>query len=963
MLIERHQRFRAINPGLSNPPCVTVGFAGLANSYDLTTSHADGLAWRTDTEFGVGLDVPIIPHQVEAVAAARGVFDNGVGIVTYGGRGFAVPARVEPSALAYASGPTGFNLSGGQGGQFAVTLEAVTDENDNTQTSHWRVASATAQANVGSGYASTGFVVVPVGNSICAALPSITLGVGRGPPTLTARPNTAACNCASSGAEFEIVYEAVGSGASITFTVSSIHIVNGGSNHPDTGSLAFALGLDDVSFGTLPTATFEAQAGTITAVTVLNGGVNFKQGVPTGTVTVSNAARGAFYKEDRTLPVYTYSAYVSEYQIVVDTDIASDTFGQVTEGPPQAEEDDGPPYECRNGCLASYNDREYVLCTVTFGTTNRAVRLCVFSNFGGGGLLQIVVPEDYDNAPTGIGAVVLEQIVAGVFGHGSGYAVLARVQPSPVLTSSPGSGATFLPTLTQSADSAGRPRWSIASVIVSGGSGYQDQSGVNTIFAPGLGGSLASGRLNTRRIEPVISATPCTPGASLAVELYSTGGDLPVWQVSAVNVLSGGEDYFTGVPISFAVTSPNTRTIRPACGIGVVDESGSIVRIEMTYRGEYYRHTDVPHSVFFDGPGLTRGLMFQGDDTLPALVATIEVKISQNSLFSQGSGALVVANVDTNPASVTFGQIVSATVQAAGSGYKLLSGPFAIPRARLLATRHRGNGNISLDLLPPVTATEFSTAYYSFNQPNQLVLSSIEAHVTAPDCNGVRKAEVILREPGFDIVESFRTNENFCARAFVGESAQETIALTAVDELGGSAYLRLNGDSNSMEVVKYAAPFDEIFPGWGNNCRGRLVDDCEICRTPQEFQDFLLEIHEDLITDGDSIPKLFPIPGYCNFVGTIFPDQAPAPPLYWAELDDEGLVLSWYKMCGGCPDDFEEQPPLIESILYSRIRCECDLAIDDEPENRPPGHCFWKPADCETGQIVFDKSTCTNPLP
>lgn len=972
MLSSAHQRFRAIEPGLSNPLCVTVGFTGLGNSFDLATSRARGVGWSTDTASEVGLDVPVIPHQVEAAAPARGVFDDGDGIVTYGGRGFAVPARVEPEVLAYGIGLAGFNRSGGQGGEFAVTLEAVADENDGSKTSHWRVASATAQAGVGSGYSSTGFVTVAVGDSICASPPTITLGVGRGQPKLTARPDTAACNCAGSGAEFEIAYTQTGSGSSVTWAVSSIQVLNGGTGYPASGSLAFSQGLDgQPSFGSLPTATFQSTAGVITSVSVASGGATYTDGVPTGTVTVSNTVRGAFYKEDRTLPVYTYSEYASEYQIVVDTGLESDTFGQVTEGPPQEEEeDDGPPYECRNGCLASYNDKEYVLCTLgslassidVQRADDAAVRLCVFSPFGQGGQLKIVVPDDYDNGPTGIDEV--EVVTAG-----TGYAVRGRSEPSPVFGAFPGSGVSFSPSLTQSTDSGGRPIWSIASVTVSGGSGYTDRSGVFMPSGsnPGIGGSNAVGRLNTTRIEPALSATPCAgsgSGATLVVELSATGDDLPVWSVSAVTVTDGGSGYVQGSPISFSVTSPSTRTTQAACATAQVDESGAIVSVVILRPGDYYRHTGTPHSVSFDIPGeTTRGAFFLNNDSLPVITATIEVKISQNEWFSQGAGAVIVANVDTNPSSATFGRILSASVQDAGSGYKLRSAPrqsvtlFGQPAARLLGTR-RGPPPNPFDpfsrLIAPVTATEFSVAYYnyltSFN-------SSIEAHVTAPDCNGVRKAEVIVSEPGYDIVDSFRTDDNICARAFVGEGAEETIELTPVDGLGGTAYLRLEGDNNGMELLKYPGADSNVARGL--NCRGRLEDDCEICRTPRKADET-----SQAFVPGVLIPELFPLPGSCVWQGEGSPPSNPQPPVYWADLDDEGDVLSWYKMCGSCPEGFAEEPPGDESILYSRTRCECDFeaSLPWGPE-LAAGFCFWKPADCESGEIEFDKSTCTNPFP
>lgn len=954
MFLNAQQRYIASHPGLSNPLCITVGFSGLENEFDSLTSHAGGEEWETSQ-----FVQPIIPYQVEAVQNARGIFDeNANGIVSYGGRGWAVPARVEPEVMAYGIGNEGFNRSGGQGGEFAVTLEPVADQTDPTKTSHWQVATATATAGVGSGYSSSGFVVVAVGESICGSPPSITLGVSRGPPRLTARPNTAACNCNGSGAEFQLTYTQSGSGNSATWAVSSVQVLNGGSGYPASGSLAFTAGLD--GGGGLPVATFQSTAGVITSVSVGSGGTSYTNGVPTGVVTVSSTSRGAYYKEDRSLPAYTYSQYSSQHGLVVDADLDSDTFGQVTQGPPQGE--GGPPYQCRNGCLASYNGREHLLCTVidNFGVPASAspVSLCVVSPWGQGGEVRLVVPPGYDNGPTGIAQVEVESA-------GSGYAVRGRSQPSPVFSAFPGSGASFSSTLTEVADSAGRIAWSVESVGVTGGSGYQDRSGVFMSSAnnPGIGGNFASGQLNTKRIAPTLSAVPCPgsgSGASLAVLLTPTESDLPVWNVSAVTVEDGGSGYEQGAPVTFSVTSPSTRTVRSACAYLQVDEAGAIVSVVVvaSKQGEYYRHTDEPHSVSFDVPGTGRGVFFLNDDTKPAIVAPLEVKVAQNEWFSQGAGAVIVAGVETNPSSSDFGKIVAASIQNPGSGYVLRSATaYGVERARLLQTRENGLPESEGFRLAPFADTEASISYFN-GYANAGVNYTIAAHITAPDCNGIRKAEVLLSEPGYTTDRGMRTDVP-CRRAFVGEGDGSTINLNAADGLPGVAYIRLEGDGGGENTFEDVLARDR-------NCDGRRQDDCNICRPPR------LQVEGSTsLEPRDAIFRLYPVLGDCTPQD---PNDPPSQqrPAYWVNLDDDGNVVSWYKVCGSCPPGYNEvvptQSPEVIGTSYVRTACEC----------YSDGFCFWKPVwdqnitptlidgewtNCGDGTVEFDKTTCQNPLP
>jgi len=688
---------------------------------------------------------------------------------------------------------------------------------------------------------------------------------------------------------------------------------------------------------------------------VTAGGAAYTDGVPTGTVTVSNTARGAYYKEDRSLPAFTYSQYSSQYNLVVDADLDSDTFGQVTQGPPQG--GDGPPYECRNGCLASYNDREYLLCTIkdAFGVheSEAAVRLCLFSRWGSGGDVRIVIPEGYDNEPTGITQV-------NVQAAGSEYALRGRSQPTPTFSCSPGSGASFAATLEQITDSSGQPRWQVANLSVTGGSGYQDRSNVFTVSGASSynGGDGAVGQLNTKRIAPTLSATPCQgsgSGASLSAQLTPTESDLPVWSVSSVTVTNGGSGYEPGQPITFSVTSPSTQTVAAACAYCVVNESGAIKSVVVVAgkQGEYYRHTDEPHSVSFDISGTSRGEFWLNDDTQPAAVE-LEIKVAQNEWFSQGSGAVIVANVETNPSSGNFGKIVSASIQQSGSDYRLRSAfryNSAGFDARLLPTRHNSSPVANAFRLAPFSETEASIAYSNGQSIIGDTVDTIQARLTAPDCNGVRRAEVILSEDGYDLDQGIRTGVKPCRRAFVGEGSGSTIELSAVDQLPGTAFIRLEGDGGDADTFANVSSLER-------NCDGRREDDCNICRPP-----LLRTEGSGIASPSDRIPRLYPIVGGCNPQD---PNDPPAQqaPAYWANLDNSGDVVSWYKVCGECPPGYDEVAPTQPTSIDARTLCEC----------YSEGFCFWRPVwddniqpagavNCGDGTVEFDKSTCENPLP
>jgi hypothetical protein len=952
MLINALQRDVARRPSRQNPACVTIGFSGLTDDFDLQTSHIlfgkiSENPWNTSSIF----DLPLIPYQTEAVAHAHGYYTPAIEII-YGGRGFAVPKRVEPEVVVYGIGPAGFNRSAGRGGEFSVTLSPVEDPLEPGQISHWTISSAEATPGVGSGYSQ--LVINGINGTVCGSPPNLTLAVAGGEPTLTARARTTQCNCNGSGAEFLISYTKDGD----VYRVTGITILNGGSGYYGSDFLLFTRGIDDQ--GTVPVATFQATDGEITGVSISSPGSLSKAGVPTGAVTINNG--GAYYKEDRTQPGQTYGLYSSQYGLTIDTDIESETFGQVTAGPPVSELPQSGPnndWSCRNSCFSAYNGREYVVCNSDIlGNLSYApgVSVCIRSLWGSGASLEIRPsdPSAYDNKPASLDGTL--NLVSG----GSRYAVLGRVRPPdnlPLSASGGGSGASFSYVLQESVDSVGRIVWGMEIISVTGGSGYADESSVFIPFfstQQQLRGFQFSATLYTKRVAPTIAASLCSEGsgAELVVRLEQSTDENPAWSISGVDVTAGGSGYAPQTTVAFTVVSEATRTVSAACAVAVADESGAITSVLISNAGNYYKRTDEPFLV-----SVTRsGAFYREDPSLPALVSPIVVDINQVVPFSQGDAAVITATVDSDPSSPTFGEIASMTVANGGQGYRLAT-PIGEPSdAGWLPTRQLSQEPIlALSGAAPFGETERSCRYST---------GPIIVELTSPDCNGARKASVILQGTGYPTdADGYRRNRSVppqadspvgetCGRAFAGEGAGDVITLSPADGLGGSAYVKLEG---AFEDVQ------------GDNCEAQIEENCGI-RPPPERGD-------EISSTPVSNKLIVQVPVYvlCQWAG-----PPPAPFIdpaqqhlvgYFANFADDGTPISVFQICGECQENYDHQPPQLSAFDNARVRtiCACDLE----------GFCFWRPAwdssiqpvnlvaagsVCHTDEVIFVRSTC-NPLP
>jgi hypothetical protein len=134
---------------------------------------------------------------------------------------------------------------------------------------------------------------------------------------------------------------------------------------------------------------------------------------------------------------------------------------------------------------------------------------------------------------------------------GSGYATLARVEPTITADGPGGSGADITVTLSEEEDECGLPYWTISGLtVVDGGSGYTDGDAI--VFTLGAGEteqSAAFALIQTSRDEPELTIEPpedTGTGATFTVSLTVTGSNPQTWYISGITVTDGGTGYSDG---------------------------------------------------------------------------------------------------------------------------------------------------------------------------------------------------------------------------------------------------------------------------------------------------------------------------------------------------------------------------------------------------------------------------------
>lgn len=307
--------------------------------------------------------------------------------------------------------------------------------------------------------------------------------------------------------------------------------------------------------------------------------------------------------------------------------------------------------------------------------------------------------REYDGQPTSLHEL---QVISA----GGGFARYARV--APVLNISGVSGATFTPTFEKVNDDSecGRDYWTVESISVSGGQNGVDNQPLSiypktendVIQEPVVAHVLI------RRDEPVLNIAVVGrknrgSGGSLTVTLekiVKEEGERDSWKIATVEIANEGSNYLPdvvtggGAYVTIEPSDINKDKIVSQATIALsVNLSGKLSDAIIVSPGDFYRHSGVPDKVV-----VTReGKSYRLDKSASPIVDDVTLVIDQ-SPPSDGSGAEIVATVDSVNNSPTFGQLKNVHFSSHGSGYTIFGG----------GTFYRGGCSVATTLnAPPVT--------------------------------------------------------------------------------------------------------------------------------------------------------------------------------------------------------------------------------------------------------------------
>lgn len=285
--------------------------------------------------------------------------------------------------------------------------------------------------------------------------------------------------------------------------------------------------------------------------------------------------------------------------------------------------------------------------------------------FGAGASGRVTAPGG--NHPADAGPISAVEIT----NPGSGYAKLGRVAPTITASGGSGSGASMSVSLSSDTDACGVDRWSVASISVSGGTGYHDGDAVTLTPAGGdTTAAAASATIHTTRVAPTLSASVTSGTGTGATLSYSTStttdyDGLTVWTISGLTITAGGSGYVVGDYVTVTVTDGEESLWSYfSAEVSAVDGSGAITAISITNGGWYFKDNGIPASVSVE----SGGFYYREDAGEPPYVASVTVTVNQTAP-SAGTGATITATVDDDTGSATFGQIVGLTIAAAGDDY------------------------------------------------------------------------------------------------------------------------------------------------------------------------------------------------------------------------------------------------------------------------------------------------------
>lgn len=261
--------------------------------------------------------------------------------------------------------------------------------------------------------------------------------------------------------------------------------------------------------------------------------------------------------------------------------------------------------------------------------------------------------------------------------------ITIRYEPTIEVTTEDGTGAEFTVAVEQT--KAEPSTWTITGVTFTGDtSGYVDGQSVTFGGEYAVEVEPAAAVIRTVRVKPTVAVVADSAGgtgAVLTATLAANGTTPETWRASEVFIDYPGTGYGQGQIFLIAAVDGVAASQAPVIIQGT-DQDGGITAVdfEVGNRGEYYKPTDELHFIELTEGGewsigeivsiavTDGGVYYAEDDSLPAIVADIEVKVNQ--LWpSEGSGAELSAVVDDTPGSATFGQITSVTVDDGGENY------------------------------------------------------------------------------------------------------------------------------------------------------------------------------------------------------------------------------------------------------------------------------------------------------
>lgn len=297
----------------------------------------------------------------------------------------------------------------------------------------------------------------------------------------------------------------------------------------------------------------------------------------------------------------------------------------------------------------------------------------------------------------------------------SGYTKVP--QSPPTLTISGGTGTGLEATVNvrerawtkqSPAPYEGMRAWEFESATIeNGGEGYRDGDGV--LLTLGEGDVIVSGYdlvMRTVRVKPtVVAALADASGSGVELEavlaVAPTPANIqpfysPLWRVVSVNVLNGGSGYTNGTSdVIFTVTDGQLEYFSGAATGTATISGGAVTSVTVNlptsfpFTNFYYKDTGVVYAIdftpfssqarglFYKTTGLVTGVVMPGggggtyyveDATIPALVADVDVRLTQYPP-SEGQGAVFDVVVDSTPSSETFGQIIAVNVTDGGDEY------------------------------------------------------------------------------------------------------------------------------------------------------------------------------------------------------------------------------------------------------------------------------------------------------